>query len=220
MALPVPVSVYSILCVQTVVWLPVFGIFSERTDVDACDCSQGQYGLHTIRVQWNLTLGEKSLAALGTWAWVSIAPGFSVKCSTNQPLFTVLSTITTVRVLKNELHWREVLTEISWGTFWWYKWKRYVASASWAWVHVFFSLIVLFHLLNKTSRVVMLSELSCVPSFLGIGTPSFPQLGRNCLWIFRLQHLWGFCLYFCTYSQLFLMTQVGAWALPYLALVG
>ena len=31
-------------CVQTVVWLPVFGIFNVRTDVDACDCTRGLYG--------------------------------------------------------------------------------------------------------------------------------------------------------------------------------
>ena len=28
-------------CVQTMVWLPVFGIFNVRTDVDACDCTRG-----------------------------------------------------------------------------------------------------------------------------------------------------------------------------------
>ena len=28
-------------CVQTTVWLPVFGVFNVRTDVDACDGTQG-----------------------------------------------------------------------------------------------------------------------------------------------------------------------------------
>ena len=28
-------------CVQTMVWLPLFGNFNVRTDVDACDCTQG-----------------------------------------------------------------------------------------------------------------------------------------------------------------------------------
>ena len=33
------VCVYSIFMCQTVVWLPVFGIFNVCTDVDACNCS-------------------------------------------------------------------------------------------------------------------------------------------------------------------------------------
>ena len=48
------------------VWLPVFGIFNEHTDVDACGCT-----LH-----WKLTLGEISPAAPGTRTRVIIAPGF------------------------------------------------------------------------------------------------------------------------------------------------
>ena len=36
-------------CVQTMVWLPVLGIFNVHTDVDACDCTLGQYG-HRMRV--------------------------------------------------------------------------------------------------------------------------------------------------------------------------
>ena len=52
-------------CVQTTVWLPVFGIFSMHTDVDACNCTQGLYG-HRKTLYWKLTLGEKSLAASGT----------------------------------------------------------------------------------------------------------------------------------------------------------
>ena len=30
-------------CVQTMAWLPVFGIFNVHADVDACDCTQGLY---------------------------------------------------------------------------------------------------------------------------------------------------------------------------------
>ena len=36
-------------CVQTMVWLPGFGIFTCVTDVDACDCTQRLYG-HRQRV--------------------------------------------------------------------------------------------------------------------------------------------------------------------------
>ena len=49
------------LRVQTTVWPPVFGIFNMHTDVNVCDCTQRLYGLH-----WKLTVGEKSLAVLGT----------------------------------------------------------------------------------------------------------------------------------------------------------
>ena len=34
------------LCVQTMVWLPAFGIFHFCTDVDRCDCTQGKYEQH------------------------------------------------------------------------------------------------------------------------------------------------------------------------------
>ena len=34
---------FPFVCVQTVVWLPVFGIFNVHTDADACDCTQGLY---------------------------------------------------------------------------------------------------------------------------------------------------------------------------------
>ena len=43
---PFPLKGVVFLCVQTVVWLPVFGIFNTLTDVDACDCTQGLYGHH------------------------------------------------------------------------------------------------------------------------------------------------------------------------------
>ena len=31
-------------CVQTMVWLPVYGIFNVPTDVDTCNCTRGLYG--------------------------------------------------------------------------------------------------------------------------------------------------------------------------------
>ena len=69
-------------CVQTMVWLPVFGICNVRIYVGACDFSRGLYR-HCKSLHWKLTLGEKSLAALGTRSDISIVPGFSVGCSTN-----------------------------------------------------------------------------------------------------------------------------------------
>ena len=61
-------------CVQTMVWLPVFGICNVRSDVDARDCTRGLCG-HGKNPHWKLTLGEKSLAASGTRTCVSIVPG-------------------------------------------------------------------------------------------------------------------------------------------------
>ena len=43
------IGVCIISCVQTVVCLPVFGIFNMHTDVDACTCTWGLYG-HCDRV--------------------------------------------------------------------------------------------------------------------------------------------------------------------------
>ena len=60
-------------CVQTVVWLPVLGIFNVHTYIDACDCTRGPSAGHRWRV-----CTEKSLAAPGTRTCVGIAPGFSV----------------------------------------------------------------------------------------------------------------------------------------------
>ena len=64
-------------CVQTLLQLPVFGIFNVRTDVDAYNCTPGLYG-HRKNLHWKLILGEKSLAAAGTRTRVSVTPGFSV----------------------------------------------------------------------------------------------------------------------------------------------
>ena len=44
------------LCVQTMVWLPVLGIFNMRTDVDACDGTQGLYG-------------RRKRVCTGNWFW-------------------------------------------------------------------------------------------------------------------------------------------------------
>ena len=45
--------------VQTMTWLPVFGIFNVRTAVDACDCTRGPYG-HRQRVCTGNRLWEKN----------------------------------------------------------------------------------------------------------------------------------------------------------------
>ena len=46
-------------CVQTMVWLSVFGIFNVRTDVDVCDWTRGLYG-HRKRVCTGSWLWEKN----------------------------------------------------------------------------------------------------------------------------------------------------------------
>ena len=52
------------LCVQTMVWLPVFGIVNMCMDVDACTCTLGLYG-HCKRENTESWLGEKSLSRQG-----------------------------------------------------------------------------------------------------------------------------------------------------------
>ena len=47
-------------CVQTMLWLPAFGIFNVRTDADACNCTQGLYG-HRKRVCTGSRHWEKNL---------------------------------------------------------------------------------------------------------------------------------------------------------------
>ena len=44
------------VCVQTMVWLPMFGISNVRTDVDACDSTQGLYRCH-------------KRVCTGSWLW-------------------------------------------------------------------------------------------------------------------------------------------------------
>ena len=62
--------------------------FNMCTDVDACNCTWGVGGGGTVgtpqeSLQWELILGEKSIATLGTQTNVRIVPGFLVRCSTN-----------------------------------------------------------------------------------------------------------------------------------------
>ena len=56
-----------IVCAQTVVWLPVFGFFNVRTDVNVWDCTWGMYG-HCKRVCIEVNSGKK--------IHMSIVPGF------------------------------------------------------------------------------------------------------------------------------------------------
>ena len=64
-ALSIPNSAHVIfLCVQTKIWLPVFGIFNVRTDVNACDCRRGVYG-HRKRVYTENWLWEKNSSPHG-----------------------------------------------------------------------------------------------------------------------------------------------------------
>ena len=59
-ALSIPTSVCS---VQTVAWLPVFGIFNLHADVDACDCTIRVLQTPEESLHGKLTLREKSLPA-------------------------------------------------------------------------------------------------------------------------------------------------------------
>ena len=68
-------NVQHLLCVQTVVWVPVFGIqnFAHIPSYMHCNTNCTEI----------MTLERKSLAATGNRTRVSIAPGFSVPRSTN-----------------------------------------------------------------------------------------------------------------------------------------
>ena len=46
-------------CIQTMIWLPVFGIFNVRSDADACDCTRGLCG-HRQRVRTESWPREKN----------------------------------------------------------------------------------------------------------------------------------------------------------------
>ena len=70
------------VCVQIMVWLPVFGIFSACMHGDACNCTQGSADTVTESTL-EVDPGEKFFAAPGTRTHVSIVPGFSVKLSTD-----------------------------------------------------------------------------------------------------------------------------------------
>ena len=67
-------------CVQTVVWLPVFGIVNVHTDVDACYCALGLY-VHRKKVcTGNWCRGKNPLPHLRL---SHITCAFSVRCCTN-----------------------------------------------------------------------------------------------------------------------------------------
>ena len=57
--LSMPINVCSIFVCQTMVWLPVFGIFNMHTDVDAYDCIQELYR-RNMRVCTGSWLWEKN----------------------------------------------------------------------------------------------------------------------------------------------------------------
>ena len=63
------------LCVQTTVWLPVFGTFNVCAEINACECTRGLYRCckRGCTKSW---LREKSLAAPGTQTCVSVVPWF------------------------------------------------------------------------------------------------------------------------------------------------
>ena len=70
------------LCVKTMVWLPVFGIFKVYADVDARNYTWGLNGYYQS-LHWMLTLGEQSTAAHGTQSRIHTVSGFSFRGSTN-----------------------------------------------------------------------------------------------------------------------------------------
>ena len=69
-------------CFQTMIWLPVWGIFNVHSCVDACGCTQEWYECHE-RVSAESWLWEKTLATQQKQTQVSIAPGFLVQRSTS-----------------------------------------------------------------------------------------------------------------------------------------
>ena len=73
-------------CVQTMVWLSVFGIFNMHTDADACDCTRGLYR-HCKSLHSKLPGGGGGARGGGVsqcpQTRVSTVPSFSVWCSTN-----------------------------------------------------------------------------------------------------------------------------------------
>ena len=67
-------------------WLPGFGSFNVRTDVDACNCTWGLYG-HRKRVCTGRLLWEKNHLLHRVRTCMIIAPGFLVRHSTNWAIF-------------------------------------------------------------------------------------------------------------------------------------
>ena len=79
------------LCVQTMVWLPVFEIFNVRTDVDACDCTRGLCG-HRKRVctgswlLWEINpLPHRGLEPASGFSVVTLCHWFSVALRPQNP---------------------------------------------------------------------------------------------------------------------------------------
>ena len=65
--LPIPISMCAVFSrVQIMVWLPLFGIFNVRTDVEACDCTRGLYGHREESLHWKVT-GRKIPCRIGDW---------------------------------------------------------------------------------------------------------------------------------------------------------
>ena len=74
------------------VWLPVFGIFHVRTDVDACDCTRGLYGDRNKVCTGSLLWEKCALPRRGLEpASVSTAPGLSVLHSTRSAILPPLN---------------------------------------------------------------------------------------------------------------------------------
>ena len=107
----------------SLVWLPVFGIFNMRTDVNTCDCTWGPCGRckrvcpkswlgekflreSALKVDWE----KKILAAWGNQTHVSIAPVFSVRRSTSRDIPTPLGGVLRMTsVLKCVVIWYETV---------------------------------------------------------------------------------------------------------------
>ena len=65
------------LHVQTMVCLPVLGIFNVYTGVDACDCTWGLYG-HSKSLHWKLTGGKNPLLQQGPESTSVLHLGFQL----------------------------------------------------------------------------------------------------------------------------------------------
>jgi len=76
------------LCVQTMVWLPAFGILNVHTGVDACNCTQGLYRCRKRVCTESRLWDKRSCATPSTQTHASTAPGFSVRHSTNWAICT------------------------------------------------------------------------------------------------------------------------------------
>ena len=75
-------SYWCVQCVQTVVWLPAFGIFHLCTDADGCDCTQGMCE-HPNSLHWKLTVWKIPCCTRDLNPHQYCALAFSVGHSTN-----------------------------------------------------------------------------------------------------------------------------------------